>query len=79
VNGRPSAAERVRVPEAYLTRSDLRELGWERRAIDVIFANCPLVSLPGYSRPTILVADYVRFLEQHTYHDRVGDRVRPTR
>jgi hypothetical protein len=76
-NGRPSAAERLRNPEARLTRTDLRELGWERRAIDVIFANCPIVSLPGYSRPTIAVDDYQRFLEENTYDDRAGDRVRP--
>jgi hypothetical protein len=74
----PSAAERVRVPEAVLSRTDLRELGWERRAIDVIFANVPLVALPGYTRPAIRVEDYLRFLADYTYDDRVGDRVRPT-
>src|SRR4051794_1871925 len=37
VNARPRAAERVRVPEALLSRSDLRELGLERRAIDAVF------------------------------------------
>jgi len=57
-----------------LSRSDLVELGYERRAVDAIFRGCPVVSLPGYSRPLILVADFRAFLTEHTY---AGDRVRP--
>jgi hypothetical protein len=57
-----------------LTRSDLMELGYERRAIDAIFRACPVVSLPGYRRPLIKVADYISLIEQCTYR---GDRVRP--
>ena len=49
---------------------DLRELGLERRAVDAVFRHCPVVSLPGYSRPLIRVADYLAFLEQHTYDGR---------
>ena len=33
---RPSVSERLKDPEAVLTRSDLAELGYARRAIDVI-------------------------------------------
>jgi hypothetical protein len=77
VSERPSAAERLREPEAILTRSDLRELGHERRAIDVIFRECPVIELPGYTRPFIRVRDYLALLDVSTYCDRCGDRVRP--
>jgi hypothetical protein len=78
VSDRPSAAERLRNPEAVLSRSDLRALGYERRAIDSIFGALPLVCLPGYSRPLVRVRDYHALLEESTYDDRRGDRVRPT-
>jgi hypothetical protein len=63
-------AERLSNPEAVLSRTDLRELGYERRAVDAILRGCRVVSLPGYSRPLIRVADYLAFLEQHTYDGR---------
>jgi hypothetical protein len=72
--GRPLAAARLLNPDAVLSRSDLRELGYERRAVDAIFRSCPVVSIPGYSRPLIRVSDFRAFLEAHTYR---GDRVRP--
>ena len=71
---RPTAVDRLVNPNAVLSRSDLRDLGYERRAIDAIFRACPVVALPGYTRPLLLVADFQRFLEAHTY---AGDRVRP--
>jgi hypothetical protein len=71
---RPSAAERLADPNAVLSRGDLRELGWERRAVDAIFRACPVVVLPGYSRAAIRVADYLDLLERSTYRD--GERVR---
>jgi hypothetical protein len=77
VTDRPAAAERARVPEGFLSRTDLRERNLPRRAIDVIFAECPVIQLPGYSRPLVRVADYLAFLEEHTYCDRCGKRVRP--
>lgn len=58
-----------------LTRSHLRALGLERRAIDAVFRALPVVSLPGYSRPMVRAADYIAFVEGSIYHD---DRVRPT-
>ncbi len=70
---RPSAAERLANPDAVLSRSDLRELGYERRAIDSVFRALPVVVLPGYSRPLIRVADYLELLEQSRYD---GTRVR---
>jgi len=71
---RPAAIDRLGIPAAFLSRSDLRDLGLERRAIDAVFRACPVVSFPGYSRPLIRVADYNALLEQHTYR---GHRVRP--
>jgi hypothetical protein len=67
-------AERLAQPDALLSRSDLRELGLERRAVDAVFRACPTVHLPGYSRPLIRVADYLRQVEGWTYRD---DRVWP--
>jgi hypothetical protein len=74
---RPSAEDRVGNPEAVLSRPDLRTLGYERRAIDAIFRECPVISLPGYSRPLIRVSDYLELLERCSYDDRLGNRVRP--
>jgi hypothetical protein len=72
---RPSPAERLENPAAVLSRSDLRALGFERRAVDAIFRGCDVVSIPGYSRPLIRVEDFHSFLAKNTY---AGDRVRPT-
>lgn len=66
------------MPDGVLSRSDLRELGYERRAVDAIFGACEIIQLPGYSRPLIRVADYRALLDANTYDDRRGDRVRPT-
>ena len=37
--------------DALLTRTDLHELGFERRAVDSSFRACPIVALPRYRRP----------------------------
>ena len=74
MSARPPAAERLANPDAFLSRTDLRELGLERRAVDACFRACPVVALPGYSRPLIRVADFDRFIEASTYDD---DHVRP--
>jgi hypothetical protein len=74
VSDRSAPAERLRRPDAFLSRSDLRELGLERRAVDAVFRACPVVAIPGYSRPLIRVEDYQAFIAEHTYG---GDRVRP--
>lgn len=73
-NRRRSAAELLQTPGALLTRSHLRELGLERRAIDAVFRTLPVVALPGYSRPMIRAEEYHELLNDHTYRD---DRVRP--
>ena len=71
---RPTAAELLANPQALLTRSHLRELGLERRAVDAIFRACPAVVLPGYSRPLIRVGDYKTLLERSTYDGRTRVR-----
>jgi len=59
-----------------LSRSDLRELGWERSNIDRIFRELPVIFLPGEKRGgRVRVEDYRQLIEQSTYR---GDRVRPT-
>jgi hypothetical protein len=62
-----TAAELLASPGALLTRTHLRELGLERRAVDSVFRALPVVALPGYSRPLIRVADYLELLERSTY------------
>lgn len=74
MTARTSAAERLMIAGALLTRSDLSELGLERRAIDSVFRMLPVVVLEGYSRPMIKVDDYLALIEKSTYCD---DRVRP--
>jgi hypothetical protein len=74
VSDRPSALDRLGNPDAVLSRTDLRDLGYERRAIDAIFRSCPVVVLPGYSRPLIRVEDFRELLDRSTYRE---DKVRP--
>lgn len=62
-----TAAELLATPDALLTRTHLRELGLERRAVDAVFRGCPIIALPGYSRPLIRVCDYLALLEVSTY------------
>ena len=69
----PPAADRLGRPGAFLSRSDLRELGLDRRAVDAVFRACPVVVLPGYSRPLVRVEDYLALIEASTFR---GDRVR---
>jgi hypothetical protein len=70
MSSRPSAAERLGNADAFLSRCDLRELGLERRAVDAVFRACPVVALPGYSRPLIRVRDYLMLLEESTFDGR---------
>jgi hypothetical protein len=71
---RLSPAVRLENPAAVLSRSDLRDLGFGRRAVDAIFRACPTIVLPGYSRPVIRVADYLELIRERTFNGR--DRVR---
>ena len=78
MSDRPHAAKLLATPGALLTRTDLRELGLERRAVDAVFRECPVIVLPGYKRPMVRVEAYLALLDGSTYCDRCGDRVRPT-
>jgi hypothetical protein len=69
------AKQLLETPGALLTRTHLRELGLERRAIDAVFRKLPVVSLPGYSRPMVHVEQYLELIRENTYRD---DRVRPS-
>lgn len=69
-----TAADRLANPDAILSRTDLRELGWQRRAVDALFRACPTIVLPGYRRPVILVRDYLAELERCTYDGRTRVR-----
>ena len=69
-----SARHLLHQPDALLTRTHLRELGLERRAIDAVFRALPIVSLPGYSRPLIRASDYIELIQRQSFD---GDRVRP--
>jgi hypothetical protein len=71
---RRSTTELLETPGALLTRSHLRELGLERRAIDAVFRTLAVVFLPGYSRPMIRAEEFLELVERCTYRD---DRVRP--
>jgi hypothetical protein len=71
----PAATKLLEMPGALLTRTHLRQLGLERRAVDAIFRALPVVALPGYSRPMIRAEEYRELVERFTYRD---DRVRPT-
>ena len=73
---RSAAVELLGTPGALLTRTHLRGLGLERRAVDAVFRALPVVALPGYSRPMVRVEDYVALIERNTYRD---DRVRPSK
>jgi hypothetical protein len=75
VTSRPSAVDLLERPGALLTRSDLRELGLPRGAVDTVFRELDVIFLPGYSRGLVRAEDYLAFLAVHSYG---ADRVRPT-
>lgn len=68
--------ERLANPAAFLSRTDLRDLGLGRRAVDAVFRALDVVVLPGYTRPLVRVADYRELIDKSTYD---GTRVRPGR
>jgi hypothetical protein len=74
VSSKPTVVELLAQGTGLLTRSHLRELGLERRAIDSVFRALDVVILPGYTRSMIRVEDYLELIEDCTYGD---DRVHP--
>jgi hypothetical protein len=79
VSRQAELSDRLALPEAVLSRTDLALLGWQRRAVDAIFRECArregVVILPGYRRPMVRVAVYRKVIEGSTYGN---DRVWPT-
>lgn len=69
-----TAAELLANPDALLTRTHLRELGLDRRAVDAVFRALPIVALPGYSRPLVRVQDYLVLIASSTHDGRSGVR-----
>jgi hypothetical protein len=76
VTDRPHATDLLETPGAFLSRSDLRDLGLERRAVDAVFRALPTVHLPGYSRALIRAEDFRAFIDERTYDGRTA--VRPS-
>jgi hypothetical protein len=71
-----SLVDRLDLPDAVLSRTDLADLGYPRRAVDAIFREAAkregVVILPGYSRPMIRVGAYRAVVSESTYgNDRV--------
>lgn len=73
MSDRPSAAKLLEREGAFLSRTDLRELGLKRRAVDAVFRRLPIIALPGYSRPLVRREHFLALVEEHTYRE---DRVR---
>ena len=67
---RPTGPELLDRPGALLTRSHLRELGLERRAVDAVFRALPTVHLPGYARPLVRAEDFRELIAERTYDGR---------
>jgi hypothetical protein len=63
LSGRPSPAELLERPGTLLSRTDLRELGLPRRAVDACFRALPTIHLPGYARPLIRAEDFRAWLD----------------
>jgi hypothetical protein len=70
----PTAAELLATPGALLDRRALAELGLQRRSVDYLFRELPVVSLPGVRRTYVYADDVRRCLAEHTYTE---ERVRP--
>ncbi len=69
-----SLTDRLELPDAVLSRADLRSLGWPRRAIDALVRNVGVVVIDDYSRPLIRVCDYRRYVADHLYDGRTRVR-----
>jgi hypothetical protein len=74
VSRRP-AHELLETPGGLLDRRALAELGLQRRSIDTVFRELPVVALPGVRRVYVRANDVRRYLDEHTFAD---ERIRPT-
>jgi hypothetical protein len=64
LNRRPLPRELLENPEGVLYRKDLLGLGYERRAVDAILRAVPVHFVPGYSRPHVLVRDFLKWRDE---------------
>jgi hypothetical protein len=64
-----SLRERLENPEAFLSRTDLRDLGFGRRAVDAIVRSLDAYYLCGFSRPFVRVRDFHALMERSRYDD----------
>lgn len=69
-----TAAERSRTDGAFLSRTDLRDLGFTGRAVDAIFRQCPVIVFVGQRRPFIRSEDFRAAIAKRTFDE---NRVRP--
>jgi hypothetical protein len=67
VSERPSAVDLLDQGTGLLNRTDLRELGLERRAVDPVFRALPTAHLPRPPRPLIRVEDSHALIAERTY------------
>ena len=70
---RETLLDRLDLPEALLSRTDLAALGLPRRAVDSVFRECAkregVILIPGYSRPFVRVSAYRDVLADATYRE----------
>lgn len=71
---RPTAAELLAAPGALLDRRALVELGLQRRSIDFIFRELPVVAFPGVRRVYVRSDDVRQCFDEYTFTE---DCVRP--
>jgi hypothetical protein len=64
-------SDRLKIPDAVLSSTDLRKLGYTRRVIDQIWRVCPTEVWEGSRRPLVRVSDFLAWRERYTY--RQGD------
>ena len=73
MSAREDLVQRLDLPDALLSRTDLAALGLPRRAADAVFRECAkregVVILPGYSRPFVRVSAYRDVLAEATYRE----------
>src|SRR5262245_21407997 len=64
-------SERLKIPDAVLSSTDLRKLGYSRSVIDQIWRVCGAEVWEGSRRPLVRVSDFLAWRERYTY--RQGD------
>jgi hypothetical protein len=72
---RRPAHELLDTPGGLLDRRALAELALQRRSIDTVFRELPVVALPGVRRVYVRADDVRRYLEEHTF---AGQQIRRT-